>query len=162
MTKRTCSIEGCGKIHYGNGYCRNHCRKYRLYGNPNYVWPINTGDGWLRRGYKYHLIDGKEVCEHTLIAEKALGKKLPKGVVVHHVNEIKTDNRNSNLLICTITYHRLIHTRIEALKESGNANHRRCYLCRKYDDPNNLSFAKRGKVYHKHCASEYVRNFVKK
>lgn len=40
------------------------------------------------------------VLEHILIAEKALGKHLPDKAEVHHVNEIKTDNRNENLVIC--------------------------------------------------------------
>lgn len=37
---------------------------------------------------------------HILVAEKALGRTLPKGAEVHHVNEDRADNRNTNLVIC--------------------------------------------------------------
>jgi len=44
--------------------------------------------------------------EHVLIAERALGRLLKKGEVVHHINMDPKDNRNSNLLICTAGYHK--------------------------------------------------------
>jgi hypothetical protein len=52
-------------------------------------------------GYNIAWINGRgAVFESVLIAEKVLGKPLPEGAHVHHVNEIKDDNRNSNLVIC--------------------------------------------------------------
>jgi hypothetical protein len=38
MTKRTCSIEGCGKIHRAKGYCSNH---YQQFSNPAAKKPRN-------------------------------------------------------------------------------------------------------------------------
>lgn len=48
-------------------------------------------------------------AEHVLVAENALGRKLKQGEVVHHINGIKTDNRNQNLLICDGAYHHWLH-----------------------------------------------------
>lgn len=54
-----------------------------------------------RRGY---------VMEHRLVAETAIGYVLPATVKIHHFNEIKCDNRNTNLVICEDQrYHMLIH-----------------------------------------------------
>lgn len=35
--------------------------------------------------------------EHILIAERALGKPLPRGTEVHHVDESKANNARTNL-----------------------------------------------------------------
>lgn len=50
--------------------------------------------------------------EHVIIAEAVLGRPLKKGECVHHINQVKTDNRRENLLICTIGYHSALHARI--------------------------------------------------
>lgn len=55
------------------------------------------------------------VFEHILVAEAALGKFLPPGAVIHHVNGVKSDNRPSNLVICeNQSYHLLLHARAKA------------------------------------------------
>src|SRR6266487_3086192 len=51
--------------------------------------------------------------EQVLIAERVLGRLLRPNEVVHHINQIKTDNRNENLLICTATYHRWLHGQLK-------------------------------------------------
>ncbi len=63
------------------------------------------------------------IYEHVLVAEKALGRYLPDGVEIHHVNEIKHDNRGCNLVICeNLDYHRLLHRRMRALRRRHAVN----------------------------------------
>jgi hypothetical protein len=53
------------------------------------------------------------VFEHILVAEKALGKHLPPGAVVHHVDEDGLNNKPWNLVICQDNaYHRFLHKRL--------------------------------------------------
>ena len=76
---------------------------------------------------------------HILMAEAVLGRRLPKGVQVHHVNEDWRDNSPSNLVVCpTPAYHKLLHRRTDALKECGNANWLKCCFCQIHDAPENI------------------------
>ena len=93
------------------------------------------------------------VREDDLIAEKALGKPLPFGTLVHH-------HTPEQLVVCQDqTYHMLLHRRQRAFETCGHANWRKCNFCHQYDIPEKLSLPKkpRGQTYHKSCATEYAR-----
>lgn len=101
------------------------------------------------------------VYEHILMAENALGHVLPLNALVHHVNEIKHDNRNSNFVICEDdAYHQLIHSRTDAFRATGSPHALRCSICQKWGFPeDDMHRVKRGDgyvghSYHRAC----VRN----
>jgi hypothetical protein len=109
--------------------------------------------------YNYTLVDShpkmstvKRVKTCILIAEKALGKYLPDNAIIHHANENKLDDRNSNLVICeNETYHRLLHKRLRAYKACGKAWYMKCKICKQYDDPKSMSYSN-NTYWHKECA----------
>ena len=99
------------------------------------------------------------IHEHILIAEKALGKLLPKGAEVHHYG--KRDD-NMKLVICQDhAYHTLLHMRMRALKACGHATWRKCRHCKQYDEPENL-YIKGRNVHHRVCRATYAKEYQKK
>jgi|SRR5712664_1982012 len=96
---------------------------------------------WIDKGRnrKAQLSNGEMTFESRVIVEKILGRILPKTVIVHHVNGDALDNSNSNLVVCPDqAYHKLIHTRSEALEACSNANYKKCCICKIWDAPENM------------------------
>lgn len=102
--------------------------------NLSYAPLVNQGNG-MRKSKQHPRIflpdhpsawaDGR-ISLHRLLAEKALGKQLPKNVVVHH-------HTSCELVICeNENYHKLLHKRTRALYLGGNVNLCRCYYCKQY------------------------------
>jgi hypothetical protein len=89
------------------------------------------------------------VNEHIVIAEKALGKPLPTGAVVHH-------HASDQLVICQDkAYHNMIHRRMRAYEACGNADWVKCSYCATYDDPSNMWISKKsGYGFHRECQNK--------
>ena len=120
--------------------CGMHCARLYRYGRLGLVRRENGTGNVNAAGYiDVRAPDGRRTYEHIVVAERALGKRLPPGAVVHHVNEVKSDNAPTNLVICPDeAYHRLIHRRMRALEKCGNPDFRKCPLCGTYDNPDAL------------------------
>ncbi len=96
------------------------------------------------------------------VVEKAMGKYLPKGSEVHHVNEIKNDDRPQNLVACQDrAYHFFLHRQQRALDACGNAKWRKCPFCKKYDDLQNL-IDRKGHFVHNECKNKHARDLRKR
>ena len=85
-----------------------------------------------RRPGQYRRV-GVNQREHVLVAERALGKPLPAGAQVHHVDGDKSNNAPSNLVICQdAAYHQLLHARARIIQAGGNPNTDRiCAICKR-------------------------------
>ncbi len=97
------------------------------------------------------------VLEHILVAEKALGRPIPRKAHVHHVDENPLNNASNNLVICeNAAYHKLLHRRMRAYKATGDANAHCCSICLGYDRqdelvvPRSRTAVKAKKIIHYH------------
>lgn len=106
----------------------------------------------MRNGYEMVYMPGHHradstgcVYEHIVVAEKKLGRLLNDGECVHHLNEIRNDNREENLIVFkTIGDHTAFHHGCEIELEGdvyiaktnknicpncGNFKYRKAKLC---------------------------------
>ncbi len=100
---------------HGHNALRDHGSYRHLY-RPDH--PKATPDGSVR--------------EHVFIAETVLGRLLPPGAQVHHVDHNRRNNAHSNLVVCeSDAYHKLLHQRERVVKRGGNPNTQRlCWSCK--------------------------------
>ena len=154
---KTCQHPGCDKPHDARGYCKTHFMSMREAGLlPRVNRKAGTGS-ITERGYIKRQVNRKFTLEHILVAEKALGKTLPKGAQVHHIDGNKSNNDPRNLVLCPdIGYHKLLHRRTEALEACGNPNYVRCYLCKEYDEQHNIKVSGKSQ-YHRECFNAWER-----
>jgi len=120
----------CGKkvSFHSTGRCSKCAAKYRV---NNGLTPIG-GKGKNCPAYKNGCVKDKQgyikiflpehphadnrgyIKEHRLVMEKKLGRYLTKDEIVHHLNEVKWDNRVENL--CLVTKHTHNHNFIKQLQ----------------------------------------------
>lgn len=162
MQRSTCIADHCEKIcdHPVSGLCHAHYKQKQRTGGVE-TSRRKAGQGTVTRyGYITHTTSGAKQLEHVRIATVALGKPLPKGAEVHHVNEDKSDNRRGNLVICPEkAYHKLLHVRMAALAACGNASYRKCPFCKQYSAPESMTHNPSSRYYyHPACKTEYRKS----
>lgn len=151
---KLCGVDGCERPIVVKGMCKKHNQRINKNGTTE-ITMREKGTGSINEnGYKRTWDKTNNVFLHRKIAEQALGRKLPRSVIVHHVDGNPLNNENNNLVICeNDAYHKLLHIRAEALACCGDANKRRCSICRNYDNVESLQKAGR-RMYHKECYSK--------
>ena len=105
-------------------FCDSRCYRAARSGPGNPKW---RGGRALKSAYiRVRLPDHPRadswgyVDEHVVVAERALGKHLPAGAVVHHVDVNRRNNAPTNLVICQdAAYHKLLHARLNARRRSA-------------------------------------------
>jgi hypothetical protein len=113
-----CGIEGeCipSRLKHKKVYCSSeHMYKQQSIDRQGEGSPWVYKRGWFlnSKGYKEIKVNGKYTPEHIVIAEQMIGRKLNPDEVVHHKNEIKTDNDERNLQVMTRSEHIKLHNEL--------------------------------------------------
>ena len=159
LARLNCAVDGCTNKadHPIDMIC--HAHYMRMYRNWSFVATRRSpGSGTITRFGYISKGNGKDKkLEHVSKAEEAPGKELPRFAEVHHLNGIRSDNRNENLVICpSRAYHKLLHQRQKSLEACGNPNFRKCPFCKIYDDPTKMKHNVGSRYfYHTACKTKY-------
>lgn len=105
MSDRTCTVEGCGRPHKGNGYCNRHNENLRRYGDPiprrdrplgvrlrEVGWTVTDSGCWEWNGkrndsgygiFNARLIGYEDARAHRVVYEHLVGP-IPDGLHLRH------------------------------------------------------------------------------
>ena len=126
ILRRICCIKDCSEITFSkSGICTKHYKQqWYLKSQGRTELKVRTSEErWINIATGYVMVkhEGKLVYEHRLLAEKALGKPLPKGAIVHHTGARDDNHGPFKLVICpNQEYHALIHKRMKELGYENN------------------------------------------
>lgn len=106
----TCEFPGCDRPYQSEGYCGSHLRQLKRWGKEK-MRPIKDVPGVGAEhvdapGYvRIKLSDtgpakSRWMYKHRYVMQKALGRKLLKGEIVHHRDGDKQNNDIRNLALC--------------------------------------------------------------
>jgi len=85
-------------------------------------------------------LNGISCREHQIVVKTVLGYMPKFPIEIHHIDENRKNNENNNLVVCQDhSYHRLLHKRAKALKETGVINKYQCSLCKKWFNQNEMN-----------------------
>lgn len=104
ITCINCGVEFSVKpsrVRKGVKYCSMDCRKLHQY----------TGRFTRPDGYVAVKIGDQFQLEHRVVMEKHIGRKLQSWEHVHHINEVKDDNRIENLEVMSVSDHASRHSK---------------------------------------------------
>jgi hypothetical protein len=110
-----CTFPGCDKPHARWGLCTGHAaqqqrgQELRPLGEP-WRFPANPDGRWVDpKGYVFIRCPDPDhpnakskpgwIAEHVWVMSQVLGRPLRRGESVHHLNNIKHDNRPENLAL---------------------------------------------------------------
>lgn len=104
-------------VEYRNKLSEAHIGKQMAYKHPNWKGGKNKRyDGYILVYCPNHpsIRSKKYVFEHRLVMEKHLGRYLTHKEVVHHINNIKNDNRIENLMLFpNESKHQFYHSKLK-------------------------------------------------
>lgn len=115
-----CCVDGCNNLKgESRGICRKHYVRWQRHGDPTVVRVYSRRTVTKANYIQLRTETGDYKFEHVIMAEKALGKPLPEGALVHHVDQDGTNNNTKspwNLIVCPDQkYHLMLHARARAL-----------------------------------------------
>ncbi len=123
-----CELCGLPRPPANERFCSMRCKNAQLSGAGHPCWSGgrhigNGGYAVIKAPESPHAASNGYALEHIVVAEKALGHPLPEAAIVHHHDTTRSNNANTNLVICEDqAYHLLLHVRMRVLAVGGDPN----------------------------------------